>query len=154
MAITISDQNQLFDYLEIELSALSAKVGDDQKLQATEKALMELRWDYPITDSFKAYWTLERSKRHAIYVLLIESADKFKYKQINLNHRFDHYQKLIEIMDKEFMLAIEENPMVFPGVDIGDRGITDYIPGGFEYDFTGKDVTPDTISISGDEGDA
>jgi len=147
---TIEDQPTHVEFLDIELSALSLKIGDEQKDQATDKAMMELRWVYPITDQFKVYWAIERGKRHALYVLLLESAHKFKYKQIHLNHRFDHYYKLLEIMDKEFQAAIDSYPTMFPGVDVG-TGFTDYIPSGFDYDFTGKDISEDYVPVSGDD---
>ena len=139
------------EFIELELSATGTKLSSEELDQAAAKAMLELRWVYPISDSFKRYWAIERGKRHALYILLMIAAHKFKYKQINLNQRFDHYYQLIKTMDAEFAKVIDDYPSVFPGVET-EHGFTHYIPSGFENDFMGKDAsTDDIVPISGDE---
>lgn len=81
---------------------------------------------------------VERTKRHAIQILLIESASKFQYKQIYLQHRFQNYLKLIQLLDGLFEKAIEDYPLLF---DVGtyDRFV-EYIGNSFQYDIAGREV--------------
>lgn len=135
----VQDLTDFTDQVSIELGSLASKVAVDAFESASDKVIDEVQWAYPITDPFKSYWFLERGKRHLIQIFLIESAHKFKYKQIHLNQRFDHYLLLIKKMDEDFLRAIEENPEVFP-TPAGGVPFPDYIANTFTYDFLGRSL--------------
>ncbi len=137
--MAIADLTDFTDQVSIELGGLASKVAVDAFESASDKVINEVQWDYPITDPFKTYWFLERGKRHLIQIFLIESAIKFKYKQIHLNQRFDHYLLLIKKMDEDFLRAIEENPEVFP-TPAGGTSFPVYIANTFTYDFLGRSL--------------
>lgn len=137
--MAIADLTDFTDQVSIELGGLASKVAVDAFESASNKVYDEVRWLYPISDPFKSYWYLERGKRHLIQIFLIESAHKFKYKQIHLNQRFDHYLLLIKKMDEDFLRAIEENPEVFP-TPAGGVPFPDYIANTFTYDFLGRNL--------------
>lgn len=108
---------------------------------AAERAQQELSWTIPVADSKKEYWIVERSRRHLVYILLVESAHKFRFKEIHLHNRFAHYFKLLTLMDKEFEKAMDANPSFFE-VDEGvGSSLFTYITPGFTYDWTGVDLT-------------
>lgn len=116
-------------------------IGWDRVAVQTE---LELGFAYPISDSGKEFWQVERCKRHFINVLLIESAHKFQYKKYYLQHRFKHYIQLIKQMDDDFYKAVEDNTSgifddivsVYPA-----NGFLDYMNAGFIYDNLGRDST-------------
>ena len=137
--MAVQDLTDFTDQVSIELGGLASKVATDAFERCSDKTMEELQWSYPITDSFKSYWTIERGKRHLIQIFLIESAIKFKYKQIHLNQRFDHYLLLIKKMDEDFLQAIEENPEVFP-TPAGGTSFPVYIANTFTYDFLGRSL--------------
>ena len=137
--MTIADLDEFTDKVTIELGSLASSVGADAFESASNKTYEEVQWPYPITDPFKSFWFVERGKRHLIQIFLIESAHKFKYKQISLNQRFDHYLALIKMMDADFLRAIEENPEVFP-TPAGGMAFPDYIANTFTYDFVGRSL--------------
>lgn len=137
--MAIADLTDFTDQVSIELGSLASKVSVDAFEAASNKAYNEVLWPYPISDPFKCFWMLERGKRHLIQIFLIESAHKFKYKQIHLNQRFDHYLLLIKKMDEDFLLAIEENPDAFPSPS-GGIPFPAYIANTFTYDFLGRSL--------------
>jgi hypothetical protein len=146
MEITSSDD--LTDLIKIQLSSLASLISEDGYEFVGEQALQELGWEYPVTSSPKMFWTIKRATRHAIYILLIASANKFKYKLVNLQHRFEHFKALIEEMDAEFAKAIEDNPLLFADMMEDELlGANAYklfgsvINAGFSYDEMGKDTT-------------
>lgn len=146
----IADTDTLIEALKLEMGASVDLITDESYARIAEKTMLELRWVFPVTDSFKEFWTVERARRHALYLLYVEAAQKFKYKQISLNQRFDHYAAIIKQMDEAFKVALDENPAMFPGVAT-DAGFTQYIGAGFEYSDLGADVSPSVNVISGDE---
>jgi hypothetical protein len=137
--MALADIGEFTDRVSIELGGLASKVSVDAFESASDKVIDEVHWNYPITDSFKTFWFLERGKRHLIQIFLIESAHKFKYKQIHLNQRFDHYLLLIKKMDEDFLRAVEENPEAFPTA-AGGAPFPDYIKNTFTYDFLGRSL--------------
>lgn len=106
---------------------------------AITQALGELGWNLPITDIRKCAWALKRGRRHALDVICTTSAHKFKYKQINLNQRFEHYFSLVKSMDEEYQRALEHDPALLDVDPVGIFGT--YINNGFVYDQFGNDVT-------------
>jgi hypothetical protein len=137
--MAIVDLDEFTDKVSIELGGLAAKVAVDAFESASDKVIAEVQWNYPIIDPFKTYWFMERGKRHIIQIFMIESAHKFKYKQIHLNQRFDHYLLMLKKMDEDFLRAIEENPEVFPASS-GGVPFSYYIANTFTYDFLGRSL--------------
>lgn len=136
--MAIADLDEFTDRVTTELGSLATSVGPDAFESASNKVIEEVQWAYPVTDPFKSYWFIERGKRHLIQIFMIESAHKFKYKQIHLNQRFDHYFMLLKKMDEDFLRATEENPEAFP-TPSGGGSFPFYIANTFTYDFLGKD---------------
>lgn len=134
----ILDNTELIALVKPAMGATSAKVLDESFTSAIRVASQELHWTLPLDDPFKECWMVERTKRHAIQILLIESASKFQYKQIYLQHRFQNYLKLIQLLDGLFEKAIEDYPLLF---DVGtyDRFV-EYIGNSFQYDIAGREV--------------
>jgi len=142
MASSIPTADDLADILKIQLSSLSTLITEDGYELVCDQAAQELGWVYPITTPAKVLWMVKRGTRHAINVLMLASANKFKYKAVSLNHRFDHFNKLITEMDKEFEAAIGGDPTLFAGVD-SFRLFGTKIDAGFSYSRYGKDITYD-----------
>lgn len=126
--------------LKNEVKNLDTYLVNEDYKNATEDAINEFETSYPVEGQLLEFWVKKRAKRHLFYYLLSESAHKFKFEQINLQHRFDHYYKLIEVEDKLFALFIEERPDLFAGVDAFQIFGTK-IDAGFAYTGTGIDIT-------------
>ena len=122
------------------IGALGTKVDSTAFEKAVEQALRELKWDFPV-EGTKAYWVIERTKRHVYWIFLSTSADKFRYKEIFLQHRFDQYYKLVQMMDKQFQDALENDTDTFDSNVYSS--LIDYISTGFIYDDFGNDHTYD-----------
>jgi hypothetical protein len=140
MATSIASADELVDLIEIQLSTLATLITVDGYTLVCDQAAQELGWSYPMTSPTKIFWMVKRATRHAMYLLLVASANKFKYKQVNLQHRFEHFQKLIADMDKEFEAALATDTAIFAGVD-SFRMFGTKIDAGFAYDLVGGDVT-------------
>ena len=128
----IANVEEIVDRLQVKLGVTAEALSDEGYELAADSALKELGWAIPISHPLKEFWVLERALRHSIFILSTEAARKFKYKQISLNQRFEHYNKLLEKMDADFRFAKEENPDLFADCiymddDIIKRWIT-YIP--------------------------
>lgn len=137
----IEDTDDLLEQVHRAMGVAYDLLTTDGANQAAETMLNELRWTLPQSDQTQCYWMIERTRRHALYTIVIEQAHKFHYKQINLQQRFDHYFKLIESADKSFNTFIDANPSLFP--NSGDNSMAGgfYIPAGFVYDQLGRDLT-------------
>lgn len=133
------DEPELIQFVKNTMGASYEKVSDDGFKNACKQAQAELNWSLPINNSFKEFWLTERTKRYVTYILLFESAHKFQYKKINLQHRFKHYFQLLELMDDHFKQAIEDNPTEFD-TSTGTQ-LAIYLSSGFSYDIDGEDVT-------------
>ncbi len=127
-----------------EVKGLSSYLVNNDYENAADDASRETGWVYPVSGNFQIYWVKQRVKRHLFFYLYTESAHKFKYKQINLQHRFEHYHKMLfgkDGMDAKFAEAIEERPDLFAGVSISHLFGTK-VDAGFAYQsLTGKDIT-------------
>jgi hypothetical protein len=153
--MAITDLTDFTTQVSLEMGALAGSLGAGWCEQASDKTIAEFlgEWTYPVTDSFKTYWFLERGKRHLIQIFLIESAKKFKYKQINLQQRFEHYFKLLEMMDTQFLEATKDNPALFP-VPSGGWEFPQYIVNTFQYDFMGREYEDPKLAIDGEDVEA
>lgn len=138
--MTLNKRNDLVLKIQSSLGPSSELLEPTEFEFAANQALAELGWKYPITDLRKEYWCIQRGKRHALDLLRIVSAHRFKYKQISLNHRFDHYDRMIQSMDDQFEKARKTDPVLAEAeFDAGVFGV--YIANNFIYDQTGNDVT-------------
>jgi len=138
------DFDAFLELLQVEVKGLSRYFDEDDYINAANDAIRETGWSFPLTSGFKELWAKQRAKRHMFFYLLSESAHKFKYEQINLQHRFDHYNILIANMDKAFKNVMEERPEEF----LESLGITDTVAlmgtkvdAGFSYSPAGEDTT-------------
>jgi len=139
---SLSSSDDLTDILKIQLSSLATLITDDGYELVSNQAGQELGWSYPVTGPTQLFWMVKRGTRHAINLLRIASANKFKYKQVNLQNRFEHFHKLIEDMDKEFEEAMATDVALFAGVD-SYRMFGTKIDAGFSYGIDGSDNTYD-----------
>ena len=139
---TLATADDLVDILKIQLSSLSTLITEDGYELVCNQAEAELGWSYPVTNPTKAYWILQRAIRHALNMLRIASAKSFKYKLINLQQKFDHYQKMIETMDVEFTAAVSSDVALFAGME-SYKMFGTKIDAGFAYDTDGTDLTYD-----------
>lgn len=113
---------------------------------AANEALRELGWVLPESDTAKTYWMIERTKRHFLYLLLTQHAERFRYKQIHLQQRFNNYFQLITMADTAFAAAMDND---VSGLFTSALGNLDaiakvgflYNPAGFVYNQLGQDLT-------------
>ena len=124
-----------------ELKGLSSKFSSDDYTNAVSAAERDTGWTLPVTTDFKIKWMIQRAKRHLYSYRRDESADKFKYKQLSLNQRFDNFYKLVKGMDEAFEKVQEEYAFEFAGVGalhiFGTK-----VDAGFQYEpQTGRDYT-------------
>lgn len=132
---------ELKTLLQTELKGLASKFESDDYDNAITSAEQDTGWSMPVTTDFKIKWMRQRAKRHLFSYRRDESADKFKYKQLSLNQRFEHFLRLIENMDKMFEKAKEESAYEFAGVGALHLFGTK-IDAGFAYEpQTGRDMT-------------
>lgn len=135
-----SSSSDIIELVTTQMSTTASILSNDGMEAAVDTALQELGWVYPITDPSKCLWTVKRAIRHCCFILWVASAQKFKYKQVNLQQRFDHYEKLIKFMDSEYEIAVSEDISTFANVDAYQLFGTAVGPG-FRYDVLGKDIT-------------
>jgi len=140
--VTLTTADDLADLLKIQLSTLSTLITEDGYELVCDQAAAELGWSYPVTNPTKAYWMLQRAIRHALNILRIASTKSFKYKLINLQQKFEHYQKMIETMDVEFSAAVSSDIALFAGME-SYKMFGTKIDAGFAYDTDGTDLTYD-----------
>ena len=137
----IADRAELLVAVKELMGASFDKVSDEGFDRAGGQAELELRWPYPITDAQREYWQIERCKRHVIYVLYVEAAHKFQYKQIHMEHRHKQYHIMLQKMDEDFSKAIDDNMALFADIGASWERFSYTVDAGFLYDDTGRDVT-------------
>jgi len=134
-------REDLINTVEKEIKSLASNFDVEDYEEATADAERDTGFSLPTTEAFKIKWLKDRTKRHLFFSLYTESAHKFKVKQISLNQRFDHYGKLIKVMDEAFEKAQNEEMFQFAGVD-AVQAFGHQIGAGFAYDRnTGEDIT-------------
>ena len=109
----ISDIDALVEGFVSKFGKNSSNLSEDLQVAACNTAISELGWVFPLTHHLKEFWAVNRAVRHGLAILQIESAHKFRYKEIFLQNRFSHYTQLIDKMDRDFETAKEENPTLF-----------------------------------------
>ena len=137
--MAIENKKELVGIVKSLMGASYSKVTSDGFANAINQACMELHWSPPLTDETQCFWLIERSKRFVIEVLLVESANKFRYKDIHLHNRFKQYIQLLQLMDKKFESAVDDSPQLF---ELGTwNDFCTYIQNAFVYDRFGNQVT-------------
>jgi len=131
---------ELIVVLTREISDLSSQFDSDDYADAVDSSEMDTGFSLPTTNTFQIKWLKDRAKRALIYLLLTKNADKFRVKQIHLQHRFEHYLALIKIMDEEFDKAQIEYLYEFAQVD-PIQAFGHKVDAGFAYDQFGRDIT-------------
>lgn len=139
-------RSELEILIQKNLRGLQSYIIPDDISVAIDTAQRETGWTLPVSGSFKEHWIVERTKRHVFDQLRSGSAHKFKVEQINLQHRFEHYNNLIRTMDRQFEAAIKDNPAEFAGANVYEMFGTK-VDAGFAYDELGKDKTLDSENI-------
>jgi hypothetical protein len=138
---------EIIEKITQEIKSLSTHLTADDYENAVYETLREAGWTLPTDEDFKIVWVKTRSKRHLFFYLMTESAHKFKFEQANLQHRFEHYSKIIEQMDMAWTQIIEERPEMFPNQGLLAGGVEAYeifgtqASAGFAYDIIGRDTT-------------
>lgn len=135
-------KQELILKLEKEVKGLHQYLVKEDYENAADDAINEFELSFPVSEQLLVYWVKRRAKRHLFFYLLTESAHKFKFEQINLQHRFDHYSKIVELEDKSFSEFMEERPDLFAGVD-SFKMFGTKVDAGFAYDSIGRDITYD-----------
>lgn len=137
--MAISSEEELMSRIQMSLGALGSELRDPMLGFAAHQALDELGWTLPTTDTRKDFWLTQRGKRHSLDILRTNASYKFRYKQIHLNQRFEHLNKLIQVMDAEYNKALGSDPIL---LDVESSKIFGtYVGNGFVYDQHGNDVT-------------
>lgn len=136
MSITNAKEHAIV--LQRGLSSLASSLGAAELGFAVSQAMLELGFSYPLTGK-REFWAIQRAKRHALDLLRSVAASKFRYKQIYLNQRFDHYKILIDDWDKEFKEALETEAALIHS-DVSKMFGT-YVDNGFIYDQNGNDIS-------------
>jgi len=126
--------------LEKEVKGLHQYLVKEDWENAADDAINEFETTFPTSGQTLEYWVKKRAKRHLFFYLLTESAHKFKFEQINLQHRFDHYSILVKMEDEQFAAFMEERPDLFAGVEAFTMFGTK-IDAGFAYTESGVDIT-------------
>lgn len=139
----ISSKDDFIEGIGLRMGGNSANLTPDGFDVAADTALNELGWSVPIDHPLKVFWAYQRGVRHSVYILMIESAHKFRYKEIFLQNRFSHYKAMIDDMDKAFEKAKEDNPELFSdSVYIDSDSIASslsfYIPNLGDFDTLGR----------------
>jgi len=125
--------------VQVQVKGLDTYLDQEDYTQAVANAQRDTGWTLPTSSNEKIHWLIDRTKRHLFFMLMSESAHKFKVKQYSLHHRFEHYRDLIKMMDEKFESYLEQLP-IDPEVAIAIGGTK--IDAGFQYDEdTGKDLT-------------
>lgn len=134
--MALVDRQDLIFFIKDMMGASFDKVSDDGFDKAITQAEKELNWVLPLDNSFQEFWLVERTKRYVTAILLFESAHKFQYKKLYLQHRFDHYIQMLKMMDEEFKEAIESNPDKFD--TSSGTVLCFYLTNGFQYNSDGS----------------
>lgn len=140
--MAIADQAALITETKTLTGGSFDKISDPGWTRVATQTELELGWAYVITDYNKEYWMVERCRRHAMYLLMVESANKFQYKKAYLQHKFQNYIQLIKQMDAEFEQAVEDDPHdIFGDIGASFSDFASYITTGFGTDNLGRDTT-------------
>jgi len=132
-------QHDLEMLVQKDVKGLDTYLQQDDYTRAVEAAARETGYAVTSANGTKVNWLVERAKRFLFFMLLSESAHKFKVKQYSLHHRFEHYRDIIKYMDEQWATFLESEP-VDPDTPVHIGGMK--VDAGFQYDRnTGRDTT-------------
>ncbi len=139
----INSTDDFIEGIKLRMGGNAVNLTEDGLGVAAETALNELGWSIPVDHPLKIFWAYQRGVRHSVFILMVESAHKFRYKEIFLQNRFAHYKAMIDDMDKAFEKVKEDNPELFPdSIYMDDDTITSslsfYIPNISQFDGLGR----------------
>lgn len=137
--MAISSSGDLINKISMALGSSSGLLEVNELEFAASQAINELNWSYPVEEPKKEYWCVQRAKRHAIDILRVQSARKFQFKNLSLQHTFRHYHDLIKEMDDEFVKALDSDPLLMNISPEAMFGLS--IGNGFVFDQYGNDIT-------------
>lgn len=140
MSLTRDDLNTA---LARQLKGIYSEFTSDEITEAVDAVLRETGWSFPLSGTFKEFWGVKRSVANCLSLLLNQSAHKFKFKHINLQHRWEHYHAMLKLENEEWAQAKLDNPEQFPVETSADSYLYfgSKIDAGFAYDDVGHDVT-------------
>jgi hypothetical protein len=144
--MALANVDAVLERAEYLIGSTWANLSNDSKEAVVAQALDELGMTLPEDNSQRCYWIIERTKRHGLYQFVVTEAERFRYKQIYLQQKFDNYFRLITHADERLAEAIESDMSgIFPD-DIVDGEMFAlygfmYNPAGFVYDQLGRDLT-------------
>ena len=139
----INSTDDFIEGIKLRMGGNAVNLTEDGLGVAAETALNELGWSIPVDHPLKVFWAYQRGVRHSVFILMVESAHKFRYKEIFLQNRFAHYKAMIDDMDKAFEKVKEDNPELFPdSIYMDDATIASslsfYIPNISQFDGLGR----------------
>ena len=105
------NQHDLEMLVQNEVKGLDNYLDQSDYTRAVETAVRETGYAATSTNGTKIQWLVDRAKRAIFFMLLSESAHKFKVKQYSLHHRFEHYRDIIKYMDEEYQKYLEDMPV-------------------------------------------
>ena len=137
--MAIAASGELIQKTNTAMGSSSALLSPEELEFAALQAVGELNWKYPIEEPRAQYWAIQRSKRHAIDILRVQSARKFQFKNLSLQHTFRQYHDLIKEMDDEFHKALDSEPLLMNISPEAMFGLS--IENNIVYDQYGRDVS-------------
>ena len=148
--MAISNIQDYAEKVQLALGDLQEQLEEDHVEFAIEQTMDELGWSFPIKEGTRPYWAVQRAKRHCLDILRTTAAYKFKYKQINLQQRFEQLHRQIYQLDFDFRTALKYDASLFD-IDISDSFGT-YLGNNIIMDQYGNDVTK-LMNDIGDDND-
>ena len=149
--MTIATTEEYIEKVQLSLGDLKDQLDEDAIEFAIDQTLSELQWTLPISVGTRPFWAVQRARRHCLDILRTTSAYKFKYKQINLNQRFEHLNRMIWALDIDFKTALKYDTSLFD-VNIEDTFGT-YLGNNMIYDSHGNDITKILMKEYNDDND-
>lgn len=149
-------EDELITIVTRKMKDLASEFDDDDYADAVDDAERDCGWSLPQSTAFKIKWLKNRTKRHLFFLLLTgKYAKGFQYESVHLDNRFNHFQSLVEKMDKDFEDAIEKNAAEFADVSATHMFGTK-VDAGFQYGPFGEDLTyseSNAVIFNPDESD-
>jgi len=140
-------ENELIALLQQEIKGLSSDLVTTDYSNAVDAAERDTGFTLPVSTDFQEKWLISRSKRHLFSYLQTEAATQTRYHHFHINQKFDHFERLIAKMDKDFEAAQEEYAYEFAGLGALHLAGTK-VDAGFVYeDQTGVDLSYDDDNV-------
>lgn len=133
-------QDELIVIVKRELKGLADEFEADNFTDASDEAVRDTGWAFPVSTAFRILWLKKRTKRHLYEMKRDDTAEDFHAKNYHMNQKFEHYRLMIKDADAEFILIQESRPEEFADVD-SYKMFGTKIDAGFAYDGVGNDMT-------------